>query len=270
MTIATAGIIILVFYLYSNQSTNPKEIADYKIYYGAPSPRIIKEMQSLDMVILEAHHYTASQIESIKSNGTLVLSYLNVLEIDNWNASVRDKIKDTDYFYRNGEKVYYPKWDSYLADITSPHYQSLLKEEMKTDIHIGSVDGVFLDTVGDIDNEHSTDPVILKEQQKGVTDLIMYIKETYPGLLVAQNWGFDTLKNYTAPYIDFIMWESFQSDMVASNQWASQQIKILQDLRKNYDFQVLTVSFKNKVQSENLAAENGFIHLHTNKDYLKW
>ncbi|TYR73414.1 endo alpha-1,4 polygalactosaminidase [Rossellomorea vietnamensis] len=260
----------VIFSSAENPGKKPSQIDTYKIYYDSPTPELIRKMQKLDMVIIEPHHYSEEEIQRIKEHGTIVFGYLNVMEIDNWNDSVRNEVNSNDYFYRNGEKIYYPKWDSYLADISSEHYQNLLLREIETEISAKKTDGIFLDTVGNIDNEHLQSPAVLQEQQTAITSFIKSFHERYPDLLIAQNWGFHTLKNHTAPYVDFIMWESFHFSSLTNDQWSLDQIKMLNELKEQHEFEVLTVSFEEGRKSRELADRNGYIHLHTSEDYLKW
>ena len=66
------------------------------------------------------------------------------------------------------------------------------------------LDGIFFDTVGNIDSY-----LLGSQQQKqneAIKVFVKKIKIEYDDLLIAQNWGFE---KYTAPYVDFIMWEDF-------------------------------------------------------------
>ncbi|WP_226584153.1 putative glycoside hydrolase [Halobacillus litoralis] len=255
---------------YYENPLNQNESFDYKIYYNTPTKELINKMQKLDAIILEPHFYTVDQIREIKEKGTTVYGYINTMEIDSWNKSIVNKVKPADYFYRNNEKVYFDQWDSYLADFTSNHYRELLLNEIANEIISKQIDGIFLDTVGDIDDQHSRSPGIYEEQQLAMFNFVKDIHSKYPDKKLIQNWGFQTLENYTAPYIDGVMWEDFDYTKITSDSWSQQQIETLQNLKEKYDLQIYTVSFKEPDESKRYAVENGFYHLHTTSDFEKW
>ncbi|WP_162144555.1 endo alpha-1,4 polygalactosaminidase [Ectobacillus panaciterrae] len=240
----------------------------YKIFYNAPNSQIISQLGTYDFVMIEPYHYTAEQIQKIKASGTRVFGYISTMEAANWNQQLMAQFEPQDYFYRDGEKVHFAQWDSYLMDIASPHYQQILMSEIEKNIAAKGFDGIFLDTVGDIDNEHSG--TVLQTQREGMKMFLKGIKETYPGMALIQNWGFETLKTTTAPYVNAIMWEDFNYSTVAKDQWSLDRIQDLQTLHSQYNIEVLTVSCAEKTKSTQLAQKYGFIHYHTNRGYDIW
>ncbi|MFX3623156.1 MAG: endo alpha-1,4 polygalactosaminidase [Ectobacillus sp.] len=242
----------------------------YKIYYGAPNNRILAQLGSYDFVIIEPYHYSSEQIKQIQENGTLVFGYISTMEAANWNTVLMAKMEPGDFFYRGGEKVRYTQWDSYLMDIASVHYRQVLMDEIKMQIAEKGFDGIFLDTVGDIDDEHGNNITVLNEQRQGMKELLEGIKQQYPSMALIQNWGFETLKTTTAPYVNAIMWENFNYRAVAKDAWSLNRIKDLQQLQQSYGLEVLTVSFAQQAQSAQFAKKHGFIHYHAGRGYDRW
>ena len=252
-------------------SDNPlTQIKTYKIYYDSPTPDLLKKMQELDAVMIEPVFYSQEQIQMIQQSGTKVYGYINIMEADKWNTELFNQLNEYDFFYRNQKRVYYPEWDSYLTDITSIHYQEILLNEVTTQISAKGLDGIFLDTVGNIDNEHWNNQDILKEQRNGLVSLLQRIQEKHPKLSMIQNWGFDTLKTATSPYVDGIMWENFNYSTVSNDQWSQNRIKDLKTLRQQSGIQTLTVSFAENTNSTNYAESLGFIHYHEPDHYNAW
>ena len=241
-----------------------QQVDDYNIFYDKPTNKIMNEMQQLDLVIIEPHYYKKEDIEFIKSKGTLVFGYLNIMERDNWNVSINDYLNREDFFYRDGEKIYFEKWDSYLLDITSNHYQSLLLTELSTEITNKGFDGVFLDTIGDIDDQHFSDKETLTDQQEGVTTFLNKISKNYPSLLLIQNWGFRTLKDFTNPYVDGVLWENFDYKLIKDDAWSLNWIEELSRLSSKQNLAIFTVSFHSKRKSQDYAEKLDFTHLHKN------
>ncbi|AKG04829.1 glycosyl hydrolase [Salimicrobium jeotgali] len=262
-------------FLVSDRITASKEsplahIETYKIYYDAPTPAIIDEMSEYDVMIIEPFYYTNQQIEEIRKDGTLVYGYINTMEADQWNTPLFQKLKEEDFFVRNSKRVYYEEWDSYLTDITSSHYQKVMADEVQKQIVDKGLDGAFLDTVGNIDNEHGGDPQVLHAQREGLTDWLTLLKDRHPDLSLIQNWGFDTLATASSPYVDGIMWEGFHFSDVVYDEWAQDQVYKLRKVREMDGVEVLTVSHQQPGESKGLSTANRFKHYHEPTNYNEW
>ncbi|WP_161568791.1 endo alpha-1,4 polygalactosaminidase [Exiguobacterium sp. SH5S4] len=250
---------------------NPLDgVKNYQVYYGHPTETIIKDMQNYDLVIIEPLHYTKAQVEQIKSRGTKVLGYISVMEVATWNTGLMSKLQSGDFFTRNGQRVHYPEWDSYLTNIASPHFQGLLLTEIQNQVIAKGIDGVFMDTVGDIDNEHLNNPTVLKQQRDGLVNFLKEARARYGSIAMVQNWGFDTLETSTAPYVDGIMWESFNADTIKSDAWSQNMIKKLQAVDTKHSVKTLTISTRQSAESHKLAADSKFIHFHEADAYVNW
>ncbi|EPE63554.1 hypothetical protein L479_00053 [Exiguobacterium sp. S17] len=267
------GMSLLTPVMVSAKSSNPlTDVASYKIYYDAPTKSQIKKMQRYDLMIIEPVYYSAAQIKELKKYGTKVYGYINTMEADNWNTAFISQLNESDFFHRDGKRVHYAEWDSYLTDITSSHYQALLVAEVNKQIVDKGLDGVFLDTVGNIDNEHWQQPDVLAAQRLGMSQFMSTLKVMHPSLSLIQNWGFGTLKHQTYAYVDGIMWESFNYGVISKDQWSKDRIQELRTLGTAHDIKTLTVSSTQQSKSKAFAKENGFIHFHSNStlDYNKF
>ncbi|QDQ00957.1 endo alpha-1,4 polygalactosaminidase [Lysinibacillus fusiformis] len=242
-------------------STSIKEklaaVKDYKYYLDKGNNTIGKEMQKMDLVIVEPIEMQQQYIEAAQEQGALIYGYINAMEADKWNETLYNQLQEDD-FYKDeyGKKMYFDEWDSYLMDMTSAHYQDLLLEEIQKQIVDKGLDGVFLDTVGNIDSFLPPEEQV--KQNQAMLTFIKKIKQHYNGLSVAQNWGFQTLANYTAPYIDFIMWENFSYDVVGEDDWSLEKIAQLEHIREKFGTQVMTIGFSNETQSRALAEKHHF------------
>lgn len=246
------------------------EIETYKIFYNVPTDEIIADMSRHDLVIIEPIWYTTEQIEAIQSKGTKVLGYINVMEADTWNRALIGQMEEDDFFYRDGERIYFQRWDSYLTNIASANFRKILIREIQKQIINKHIDGIFLDTVGDIDDVHLDYPTDLAEQLDGLETFLKSIQGTYPGVPIVQNWGIETLERTSAPYVDGFMWEGFNYTAITSDSWSMEKIERLNALRETYDIAVLTVSDTEESASRDLAEANGYIHYHEPTYYDTW
>ncbi len=90
-------------------------------------------------------------IFQLQRTGTLVYGYINAMEGDKWNKELYHQFKEDDFYKdENGTKIYFEQWDSYMMDMTSFHYQEILMKEIEKQVVQKGLDGVFLDTVGNI------------------------------------------------------------------------------------------------------------------------
>ncbi|WP_162144556.1 endo alpha-1,4 polygalactosaminidase [Ectobacillus panaciterrae] len=252
------------------KKTSFKEVSSYKIFYGAPNEKILEEMKNYKMVIVEPYEFSKEQVDKIKKNGTIVMGYISVMELDTWKKNLVSKAEPTDYIIRNGSRVHFSKWDSYLMDISSLHYKNLLLNEIKNQVAGKNFDGVFLDTVGDIDDQYSNDPVMLEKQRDALVAFLKEIKHQYPNFLLIQNWGFNTLQKSTVPYVNGVMWENFHYDELSKDPWTWDSINNLKKLQQQYGISVFTVSFKSERENHQFAQSNGFIPFYTNKGFNVW
>ncbi len=250
----------------SGQSTL-QQVKNYKIYYSAPTDRILKKLRSYDLVVIEPQLYTKEQIQYLQQNGTIVLGYISVMETPTWNKQRLELLADSDYFKRSGARVHYEQWDSYLMDIASVHYHKVLMDEMERQVNSKGMNGVFFDTVGNIDNEHlENNAAIYKKQLGGLLAFLDKSDRKFPNLLMVQNWGMETIQ-HTHMYMDGFMWEGFDYNEVSTDEWAQNQISKLKKIQQMGKTQIMTVSTKLERKSKNYAEKFNFLHYHDKKSY---
>lgn len=255
----------------ASEGTFPlSKMKNYKIFYDSPNKNILREMKNYDVVIIEPVYYTRQQVRAIQRGGTKVYGYINALEADRWNEALYTQMEEKDFFHRRGSRVYYKQWDSYLMNMDEDHYRQVLLNEVTKQVHNKRCDGVFLDTVGNIDDEHENDPEILRTQRAAMAAFMQSIKDKHPKLSIIQNWGFDTLSAVTYPFVNGIMWEGFEYSAIAEDEWAQQKIAKLKKLRKKHKIQVLTVSGREEEKSRQYAEALGFCHFHSLHGYNVW
>lgn len=234
-----------------------EDVEEFKYYLDKGNESIAKKMKQMNLVIVEPIEMQQSYINSAQKSGTLVYGYINAMEGDKCNKELYNQLTEDDFYKdENGDRMYFEKWDSYMMDMTSIHYQDVLLQEIKKQVVDRELDGVFLDTVGNIDSFLPS--VEQKEQNKALLDFIKKAKEQFNNLSIAQNWGFNTLINYTAPYIDFIMWEDFSYSVVGEDEWALNKMEQLKQVREEYGTQVMAVGFSEPDKSKELALKHRF------------
>jgi len=272
-------VIVFGFYGFTNENTveqsveieaskNPEtiqqqleDVKEFKYYLDKGDEAIADKMQQMDLVIIEPVEMQSDYITSAQESGTLVYGYINAMEADKWNKDLYQQFNENDFYTdENGERMYFEEWDSYMMDMTSPHYQDVLLAEIEKQVVNKELDGVFLDTVGNIDSYLPESEQ--EEQNQAMQDFMKKIKKQFDGLSIAQNWGFDTLVNYTAPYVDFIMWEDYSYRVVGEDEWALFKMEQLKQVRDEYGTQIMAIAFSDPNESKDLADMNGFKFLY--------
>ncbi|MCY9694561.1 endo alpha-1,4 polygalactosaminidase [Paenibacillus alginolyticus] len=212
----TAAIIVsMVFFSFpfkkQVQASKPfQNVKDYSLYYGAPTEQAIMHLKSKDLIIIEPQLFSKVQIQDIQSKGTIVIGYISVMETPSWNSLRVKELLSSDYLLKHGERVHFKQWDSYLMDLRQLHYRQLLLSEIKTSISDKGLDGMFLDTVGDID-DWIQDAATQTQTREAYRSFLHDVSNQYPELSMIQNRGFDTL-DYALPYMDGLLWEDWRAN----------------------------------------------------------
>ncbi|QOR66397.1 endo alpha-1,4 polygalactosaminidase [Cytobacillus suaedae] len=249
---------------------NPlKEVSDYKVYYGAVNDEIIEELGSLDLAIIEPHQFTQEQADRINRTKAITLGYISIMELEMWNKEFVAKVNESDYYYVNNEKVLVPAWNTYIMDISNPHYRQIIMEEIEEEIIAKGFQGIFLDTVGDIDDYFKDKPKDQEVLRKGYVTLLKEIKRKYPKLILAQNWGFDTYKTSSFPYIDGIFWEDFNATKLKTSKWSQNWISYFKEKESKGNLAVFTIApdEAGKKYSEELGFSS---YINENDVYNNW
>lgn len=255
----------------SMEPTPVDHIQSYKIFYDEPTPKVQRQMKKYDLVIVEPAFYTKDLVTKLKKSGTKLYAYVSVMESDTWNTERVNSLQSQDFFTENGQRIHFKEWDSYLMDMTSSHYRSVLMNDIKTQVVAKGFDGVFFDTVGDMEDQFFVkDPKQYKAQTKGFITFLDQLEREYSDLSKIQNWGIELFKEETASYMDAIMWENFEYKTVSTDEWSKNQIKALQQLKKEHNFEVFTVSFSQHSKSMKFSQQQGFLHYSEHKSFNQW
>ncbi|MGG2094331.1 endo alpha-1,4 polygalactosaminidase [Bacillus sp. S13(2024)] len=227
-------------------------VKNFKIYYGEANEQVIKELSKYDLVIIEPYAFTQQQIAELKASGTKVLGYVSVMELEAWHKS---KVTEADYYYCNNKRMKIKQWDTYVMNISSSHYKDVVMDKVEQQIVKKGMDGVFLDTVGDIDDYFYNKPAEQKKFRNTYDTLLKQIKNIDSNLILMQNWGFDTIKNTSLYAIDAVLWEDFNRKVVAKDKWSQNWISYF----KAQKDQVKTFTVAPNVASQQYSLAQGFV-----------
>lgn len=230
------------------------EVENFSIYYGWPSNEKLKELKSYDLVVIAPHAYSKEQIDYLQADGTVVLGYISVMQLESWNLPFLSNVQESDYYLQDGKKVYVKQWDTYIMDIREEHYRQLLVNQVNADIVSRGMDGVFLDTVDDIDYYLHERHEEQNSFRQAYQSLLIEIKKQDESLLLMQNRGFDTLMTGSESLVDAFLWESFNYNKLKDSRWGQKWIQYLSEKDRAKEFAV----FSTVTDAESAQYSNNF------------
>ncbi|MCZ8514664.1 endo alpha-1,4 polygalactosaminidase [Paenibacillus filicis] len=242
-----------------------QQVKNYTIYYGSPTIDAMAKLKKTDLAVIEPQLYTKQQIEELKSAGTRTIAYISVMEAPAWNGWRSSRLQPDDYLLVHGRKVHLALWDAYVMDLRQISYRQLLLQEIKESAVDKGFDGVFLDTVGDID-EQISDASVRQSMQEAYGSWLRQVRERYVTLLLIQNRGFDSLEA-AAPFIQGFLWEDWRSGWF-KDAWSRIRVARLQKEQKK-GLRVFAVSSNGDSNNATEARKLGFIHLDAPKGYYE-
>ena len=174
-------------------SSRLSDIGSYSVYYGKDKVEAAK-LSNYDLAVVQPYSVSPSQIKSLHDNGTRVIAYLTIGELDK-NSAYASRIKPEWVLGEN------KRWGSKFIDASQEGWQRIIAEQAAALVKQG-FDGFFLDTLDTVDLYPKVGPGLLK--------IVQNLRVTYKDAVIVQNRGF-ALLNQTAPSIDAVMYENFSS-----------------------------------------------------------
>lgn len=179
------------------------EIKNYGLYYDRD---YLKELSEFDLVIIEPLAHPKESIEFLKKNNTLVIGYISILEIDASSETLL-LLKEEDYLTIDSERKMNSEYNNYIMDLRSKRWKSLLINKIGDLIANKHYDGIFLDTIADIEHfnfDSDLRKVLIAEYVK----LLMELRKYFPDHIFIQNNGAGQIIESSAKLINGLMLEN--------------------------------------------------------------
>jgi polysaccharide biosynthesis protein PelA len=244
---------------------------NYVLYYGHGRE---EELSRFDLAVVEPSGHDADSIHKLKDNGTLVFAYISVMEIQTWSPEF-GLLKDTDFLEVNGQKLMNCDYGTYIMDLTSDRWKSLLLHKAGRMLLQYGYDGLFLDTIGDVEM-----PVIPAHMQtiqmSAAVNLLVLLRKDFPDSLIIQNNGLEKLCLYTADLIDGICWENPPFVRKECIPWVEIVVLQLEMLKTSKSLSILllteaktdTATGKNSELCKHISTEKGFLFYCAPEGYI--
>jgi polysaccharide biosynthesis protein PelA len=252
--------------VYKNQKLN--NINNFTVYYGHGK---IDTLKNFDLVILEPSAQDRDSIMRLKAAGIIVLAYVSVMEISKTNKNY-SVLREEDFLKVQGERVLNKEFDTELIDLRSKRWRAVLGH------HIGNLflnlgyDGVFLDTLGDIEFGN-----IVGELKHQLIDaalkFLQEIRERFKECIIIQNNGVNDLYAITGNLIDGICWENPPFNNKKFNKYLESVTSLLSYLQREKNIKVLLLIEEHKRReleeyAERISREQDFLLYFAPKNYL--
>jgi hypothetical protein len=202
---------------------------NFALYYGYGESR---KLSKYDMAIIEPKGMTEEDISYMKNKKTLILSYLSMVEVHP-SEPIFNTLREEDFLYIDDEIARNTVFGTYLVDLSSKRWIEHLLSEVEYRLIYMDSDGIFLDTIGDL--ELSSIPNLVREEQiQSAMNILTTIKKKFPQHLLIQNNGLEYLCERTAPFIDGILWENPPLSLKESEEWVKVIMARLEALQENF------------------------------------
>ncbi len=217
-----------------NRLARFKQAQKYALYYGTGREG---ELARFDLVVVDPGGQSDQAVRLLRETGTLVLSYLSVMEIPPFRPEIK-LLKNTDLLTENGSLLLNPEYGNYLADLRSKRWLGLLFQQAGRLINQSGYDGLFLDTIGDV--EWTRIPGELRDLLLlAAVKIVCELRLMFPGHILVQNGGLEKLCLLTSEYVNGICWENPPLTARASRAWTRTITERLAGLQDKYGLRVL-------------------------------
>ena len=228
---------------------NFRKIKNFSLFYGNGNN---ENLSKYDLTIVEPLGQDNISIKEMQDKETLVVAYVSVVEISESFPHYKF-LKDEDFLKIDNKRVMNKEFDTYLINLNSKRWISILMHHIGNLILNNNYDGIFLDTIGDV--EFSVfDEELQKSLIYGAVELITKIRELYDDIIIIQNNGLNKLIESTVKLIDGVCWENPRLWDIKNSDWIKHITDKLSTLRDKEAIMVLLL-YQKKIFTDKEFAE---------------
>jgi len=230
-------------------------------------------MSKYDINIVESLFFNSNNVETIHtSSSSKLIGYISLVEIGSWDSELITLLNENDYLLdENNNKILDLNGKNYLGNLSSSHFREVLLNVIQTRIVDKNMDGVFFDTLDWIDY-YLNNELLYSQLSDGYKSFLLEFKNRFPSLMIIQNRGFESYKNFSKKYIDGLLWENFNSPYINNSKEDISEFKNLTKVIKKAKTAIYVISFINEEENRNIAKKYNwsFLFSQMNKRYSNW
>lgn len=245
-----------------NQRGQFRSVERFAIYYAAGA---VDKLMQFDAVVLEPGHRSQAEIKTLQLSGVLVLAYVSVMEVHAEHPLglfvgeaefLRQPFPPHDFMIQE-------EYGNRMVDLTSSSWRGHLLRHVGELLTRHGYDGVFLDTIGDVEMKNIPNSL---QQVEAATEFVEQVRKWFPSSIIVQNNGLEILLRHTAPCLDGVTWENPPLDVPESKAWVAAVAQHLVQVRLKHPMKIY-VLFEGSRQNtrsdflrgRSFAQEYGFV-----------
>lgn len=186
-----------------NRKERLRHARNYAVYYGSGKE---ERLSAYDIAIVEPAGHNSNGIQALKSKGTLTLAYVSVLET-NPSLPLYPLLKEEDFIAYNGRPFLNEEYQNRIVKLYSQRWQSLLVHHVGQLLFHQGYDGIFLDTLADLEYMRFS----AQDYERSVcaaVNLLRELRERFEPFVFVQNNGYQRVHQHTAAFLDGICCEN--------------------------------------------------------------
>ncbi|NRD77992.1 hypothetical protein HPT25_11410 [Bacillus sp. BRMEA1] len=244
---------------------------NYALYYGYGRA---DELSLFDIAIVDPNGLKQEEFEQLRLKKTMVITYLSLLEVHPSEPIYRE-LSSEDFLLMDGKPVKNEAFGTFIMSLQSKKWMNHLLTKINRHFSIIESDGIFLDTIGDIEF-HFLPEKIKKQQLQAAVNFLSVVKMLYPHHLFIQNNGLEMVAEETAAYIDGICWENPPFSLEQSKEWVEVMIRKLDKLKERHHVKIFllleeTIEKERNAyeQAKKMAKKHDFLLYNASKNYVE-
>lgn len=253
-----------------NQINSLHGIQNYVVYYNMITPEALGRITAYDMAIINIDGVTRDVLNRLKASNTMVYSYVSLVSVEKTDALKNALMKEEDYLYVDGEKVYNPVYDCFQGNILSENYENILMQIIEERVIKPGFHGVFFDTLDEI--EYLEDPALKQLQLDAYMTFYKKLKVRYPGLSIIQNRGFSLYIQGASNYLDGLIYEDLHYDKATHTPEDEYVYNHLTCIANRDDNVLMAISHENRQENYAFCLEHGWPYYYSSysNNYLEF
>jgi hypothetical protein len=248
-----------------------QQAGSYALYYGQGEEERLSRYQ---IAIVEPLGQTMETVRRLQAAGTLVVAYVSVVEVADYDESFHLLTNEDFILDKDDRPLRNEAFNTYMMDLRSVKWLGLLHHRIGSKLLRNGYDGVFLDTIGNVEMEYPRIPQ-RHEQIAAAAQFVRRLRELFPEHIIIQNNGLNELCMQTAPWIDGLCWENPDFVNPRSVAWANAVAERIGLLSETYGLRVLLLSERGEgirqrmaQLTQQIALSRGFLWYEAAPQYL--
>ena len=224
----------------------PRTVADARswcLYYGGWATNVVDRLAQYELVVVDPAALGGKADETIAAlhaRGCLVAGYLSCFEVAKWHRYL-PRVKE-EWRVKVDGRNWVPWGANEAASLAEPEWRALLVELMRTEVFDHGCDGVFMDTLADLDHPGLPEDERAR-QLEGLGAFAAAYDAAYPDRFFVGNWTIQRTLPVLAPHLDALCWEDFDPKHFegSARGWMEGIAKKIGDEAAKHPFRVLTL-----------------------------